>query len=50
MRNNILALTSSEINWLEACFKTSYGNIMPIEFLNYLDIDGNKDGTRSDGI
>jgi disulfide oxidoreductase YuzD len=50
MRNNILALTSSEINWLEAYFKASYDNIIPLEFLNYVDIDGNKNGTRSDGI
>ena len=50
MRNIILALTSSEFNWLEACFKASISNIILVEFLNYVDIDGNKNGTRSDGI
>ena len=50
MRTIILALTSSEINWLEAYLKDSYDNIIPVEVLNYVDIDGNKNGTRSDGI
>ena len=50
MRNINLAWTSNEINWLEACFTASYGIIKLAEFKNYVDIDGNKDGTRSDGI
>jgi|GEM_PF-1123215 hypothetical protein len=32
MRNINLAWTSNEINWLEACFKASYGIIKLAEF------------------
>ena len=50
MRNINLAWTSNEINWLKAFSGLSIGNIKLAEFKNYVDTDGNKDGTRSDGI
>ena len=50
MHNINLAWTSNKIKWLEACSKASYGIIKSDKLYNCVDIDGNKNGTRSDGI